>query len=557
MTRGDRLDSYHFYEQEWDSYGQLREAFEWEIPDRFNIATYICDRWADDDRVALYAEDAAGNRETFTFSQLRAVTNRLANYLDSEGIGAGDTVGVNVPQRPETLIAYIACWKLGAVPVPLSTLFGPDALRYRLDDADAVATLVDESNLANMREARAELPALGPVLTVGDVVPGEDERDLWSAIEQADDAFEAVETAPDDDALLIYTSGTTGDPKGVRHSHQVALGHLPLFVTAFANMEMCNDDVLWTPAEWAWMAMFNIVICGLFYGKPVVAYDGGQFDPEKAFEIIDRYDVSIFFAPATALRLMGRVDNPGRFDVDSVRTVPSGGESLEQGLVEWALETFDGAAVHEGFGQTEANMLIGDCTALAEFQEGYMGLPAPGHEVTIVNPDSAEPTVETSEIGEIAVRYSGDPVCFEEYWQKPEKTASKVENGWLLTEDLGWVDDSGHVAFKSRKDDVIISAGYRIGPDEVEESVAGHDAVIDVGVIGVPNDERGEVPKAFVVLAEGREGTDALREDIKQHVRDRLAKYEYPREISFVEELPQTVTGKVRRESLREREVLE
>jgi len=556
MYSAPRLDAYHFYEHDWDSYDQLRSAFEWAVPERFNMAAYICDRWADGSgRDALYAENAAGDRRTYSFDELKRKTDRLALSLRELGVERGDCVGVNVPQKPETVMAHIAAWKLGAVSVPLSTLFGPDALSYRLDDCDAVAAVVDGSNLEAVREARSELSALESVLVV-DGEPRDDEASFEAAIDRQADAFDPVDTAAEDIGLLIYTSGTTGDPKGVVHAHRTLLGHLPLFVTTFCNMAIEDDDVYWTPAAWAWIAsLFDVVVPGLFYGKPVVAYEGGPFDPESAFAIIERYDVTNFFAPPTALRMMMQVDDPSRYDVGSIRVVPSGGESLGQSIVDWADDVFGGAAVHEGYGQTEANMIVGDCTALIEFREGKIGRAGPGHEVTIVDPETAE-EIGAGKVGEITVRDEGDPVCFVEYLNKPEKTARKVRNGRLLTEDLGVMDDDGYLSFKSRKDDVIISAGYRIGPVEVEESLASHPAVADAGVIGIPNDERGEVPKAFVVLAAGVEASDSLKRELKAHVRERLAEYEYPREIAFIDELPKTTTGKVKRTALRTRDPL-
>lgn len=553
---GNRLDAYHFYEEDWESYDELYDRFDWEVPERFNMATYACDRWADDpDRVAIYAELEDGSRETYAFGKLRNATNRLANYLHAQGVERGDRVGVNTPQRVETVIAHLACWKLGAVSVPLSTLFGPDAIGYRLDDAGAVAGIVDESNVSDFRTANEDLD-LDTVLTVGSVDERDGEADLWNAIEEYSDSFDPIDTDAEDDALLIYTSGTTGNPKGVRHAHRVLLGHLPLFLTTFANMSMRDDDVFWTPSEWAWIAsLFDVVVPALYYGKPVVAYGSSGFDPVEAFQVIERYGVSNFFAPPTALRMMMQVDDPD-YNVETIRTVASGGESLGESVAAWAADTFDGADVHEGYGQTEANMLVGDCTALFESREGAIGRAGPGHEVAIVDPQTAEATVDTGEVGEIAVRYEGNPVCFKEYWGKPEKTAQKVRNGWLLTEDLGRMDEDGFVAFESRKDDVIISAGYRIGPTEIEETLSTHESVADAAVIGVPDDERGEVPKAYVVLASTDVDDEALRGDLRQHVRDRLAQYEYPREIEFVEELPQTSTGKVRRASLREEEGL-
>lgn len=556
--RGERLDAYHFYENDYEDYADLYGSFEWEVPEQFNLATYVCDRWAGDKgRVALFAEDADGATATYTFWQLQNRANALANYLQSQGVERGDRIGINVPQRPETVIAHVAAWKLGAVSVPLSTLFGPDAIQYRLGDCDAVAGIVAAENLDAFREARDGLDALDTTLVVDDVPLVDGEADFWATLDAQPRSFDTVETDAEDDAIIIYTSGTTGDPKGVRHAHRLLLGHLPLFVTTFGNMALEDGDVFWTPAEWAWIAsLFDVVMPGLYYGKPVVAYDGGQFDPEVAFEIVERYGVTNFFAPPTALRMMMQVEEPGQYDVGSLRTIASGGESLGQTIVDWAEDVFGGAAVHEGYGQTEANMLVGDCTALTEFREGMIGPAGPGHEVAIVDTETAEPTVDPGDVGEIAVHYEGNPVCFKEYWNKPEKTAAKVQNGWLLTEDLGWMDEDGYVAFESRKDDVIISAGYRIGPTEIEDTIAGHEAVADAGVIGVPDEERGEVPKAYVVLAPGQDPGDGLRDELRQYVRDRLAQYEYPREIAFVDELPKTSTGKVRRASLREREGL-
>ena len=547
-----RLDAYHFYEEEWEDYDHLHDEFDWEVPEAFNMATYLCDRWADDEgRVALYAEDEAGEERSYTFGEMRDITNRLANYLADQGVERGDRVGVNAPQKSETVFGHVAAWKLGAVSVPLSTLFGPDALSYRLDDSESVACLVDESNVENLREIRDSVDSLETVLTV-DASPEGDETDLWDAIDGVSTDFDTVDTEAEEDAIIIYTSGTTGDPKGVRHAHRLLLGHLPLFLTTFCNLEMHDDDVFWTPSEWAWVAsLFDTLFSSLYYGKPVLAYAGGPFDAETAFELIEKHDVTNFFAPPTALRMMMQTDAE-RYSLDTIRSIASGGESLGQSIVDWAEDVFSGAAVHEGYGQTEANVLIGDCTALTEFREGKMGRAAPGMKIAIVDPETAEATISRGETGEIAVRYEGNPVCFKEYWQKPERTEQKVQNGWLLTEDLGSMDEDGYVTFKSRKDDVIISSGYRIGPEEIEESLAGHDAVADSAVVGVPDEQRGQVPKAFIVLAEGYEASQDLREGVQTHVKERLAAYEYPREVEFVDELPKTETGKVRRASLRE-----
>jgi len=549
-----RLDAYHFYEEEWDSYEQLRDSFEWEVPAAFNIADYVCDRWAEDKgRVALFSENEAGDRRTYTFWEMQNATNALAHSLAEQGVRRGDRVGVNSPQRPETAFAHIAVWKLGGVSVPLSTKFGPDALRFRLADCDATACFVDEQNIDTFREIRRELPALQSVVTIGDVDPADDEVSLEAAVEGQPRTFENATTDPEDDAVIIYTSGTTGNPKGVRHAHRFFLGHLPLFVTDFINMELRDEDVFWMPSEWAWIAVFDIVFPALFYGKPALAYNARRFDPEEAFRLVDEFGLTVAFVPPTALRMMKEVGDPGdRYSLRSLRVIACGGEALDVDTYRWASEVFGDVAVHEGYGQTEANMLVANCTALFETKVGKMGRAGPGHEVAIVDPETAEATVETGETGEIAVRYEGDPVCFKEYWGRPERTAGKIQNGWVLTDDLGFVDEDGYFEFVSRKDYVIISSGYRIGPEEIEESLCEHPAVADAGVIGVPDEERGELPKAYVTLATGASPSESLREEIQTYVKSRLAKYEYPREVEFVDELPKTTTGKVRRRELEE-----
>jgi acetyl-CoA synthetase len=557
MDSATRLDAYHFYEEEWESYEQLRDAFEWEVPDTFNIAQYICDRWANDkNRVALYWEDAAGNERTYTFWQTRQIANRFANELTDAGVGRGDRVGVNLPQKPETLFAHLAIWKLGAVSVPLSTLFGPDALSFRLDNAGATACVIDEENVDTLREVTSDVPSLTQAYTVGDVDARDGETDFWSAIDGQSTDFEAVTTGPDDDALLIYTSGTTGNPKGVMHGHRVLLGHLPMFVSTFFNMEdpAEPENILWSPGEWAWILMVWTLLSPLYYGTAVMAYDDGQFDPEAQFRLIEKYGLTHGFIPPTAMRMMqNSVEDPAeQYDLKSVKVLAGGGEALTPSLVDWAESTFGDVTIHQTYGQTEADVCIGACTALTEFKYEAIGPAAPGHDVRIVDPDTAEPTVTRGEVGEIAVRFEGNPVCMKEYWKRSRKTDEKIRNGWLLTEDLGMQDEDRFFTFKSRKDDVIISAGYRIGPEEIEECLATHEALADAGVIGVPDDEGGEVPKAFIVTADGYDASEGLCERLRDHVKDQLAKYEYPREIEVIDELPKTVTGKVRREDLRE-----
>jgi len=394
------------------------------------------------------------------------------------------------------------------------------------------------------------------MLTVGDESPDATEVDLWTALDGRATEFETARTAADDVATILYTSGTTGPPKGVVHGHRFLLGLLPGFVTGVCNMEVRGDDRLHTPVEWSWIGtLFSGVLGSLYYGIRVVGDADPRFDPERTLSILDEQDVSIVGGPATAYRMMMAVPDAGdRFDLGSLRTVVQGGEALGLSVVDWWRETVDDVAVHEAYGQTETGTFVRDCEALGvDHEPGHVGRPIPGAEVAVLDPDADE-ILDPDELGEIALRRGSYPSYFQEYWNRPGETAEKRSGDWHRMGDLGTRRSDGYLAFHSRKDDVIVSSGYRIGPDEIEEALAGHDAVVDAGVIGVPDETRGEIPKAFVVLADGYDPGRGVKEDLQAHVKNRLAKYEYPRSIEFVDALPKTTTGKVRRRDLRERE---
>ena len=549
----DRLDAYHFYEDEWDSYEQLYESFEWAVPDEFNLAEYICDRWAQDDPddVALYVENPNGERTQYTYGELQTYSMQLANAFEELGISRGDRIALTAPQGVETLLTNIAAWRLGAVSVPLAPQFGPDALEYRVNDCEASVCVVDADNVATIDAVRDDIPSLEHVLVMEDEAATDDSHGFWETLEDCDETFETVTTAADEDAVIVYTSGTTGDPKGVRTPHQLHLGILPGFVTIHCNMEIDDDTVWRTPAGWGWMVFF-VGIASLFYGTAMVA-SPGRYDPETELRLIEEYDVTNWFAPPTVIRMMMQVEDAAQYDVGSVRAIPTGGEAVGQSIIDWAEDTFGNVTVNEAYGQSEALLTVGECGALLESREGKMGRAVPGHEVDVVDKDTAEP-LEPGAVGELAVRHEGNPVIFNGYWNMPEKTDSKFANGWLLTEDLGIKDDE-YFAFHSRKDDVIICSGYRVSPEELEEKLSTHEAVADAGVIGIPDDTRGKVPKAFVTLASDSEGSASLQERLQEYIKDRLAPYEYPREIEFIPELPTTpVSGKIQRAELEKRE---
>lgn len=541
--------------QEWSSYEELYREFEWSVPDPFNIAAVTCDRWADDDeKVAMYTRDAEGNDESCTFRELQTQANRLADHLDRQGIGKGDRICVSGSQSAETMVGHLAAWKLGAVSVPLSVLLGPDGLAYRLEDCDASAFLASEGTLETLRTVDHDVDQV--IVPDGAEAVG-DELRYSAALAGADGSVSTRQTAPDDGAILIYTSGTTGKPKGALLPHQAVLGVLPCVVLGLFNLELRAEDVGRTAVEWSWAgALVDFVLPHWFFGKPVVGLAHQELNAKTEFELVDKFDITLYNAPPTALRMLAQEDSPGEaYSLQSIRGVFSGGEAVSQDIFDWADEVLDKPTLQQGYGQTEAPAFIGDCEALdVPYKHGKIGKPSPGSEVAILDPETGEPTVEQGEVGEVGLRYEGHPGCFLRYWHKPDKTNTKLRDGWLLSEDLGRRTDDGYITFEGRKDDVIICSGYKIGPEEVEDALTRHEAVADAGVIGVPDDTRGEIPKAFVTLQEEKAPDDALAEALQSFVRERLAKYEYPRAVEFIDEIPKTTSGKLRRAELRERE---
>jgi len=530
------------------TYDQLRERFRWDLPPRFNMGTACADRHPAD-RLALVELRPDGTTRECTFGDLTTLSNRLANGLRGLGVEAGDRVGVVLPQRLETGLAHLAAAKLGAISVPLSGLFGPDALRFRLGDSGARVVLTDSRAVERVAPVAEELGAL--VLDADGGGPG---RALWPVIDGASADFAVAETTPDTPALLIYTSGTTGPPKGALHGHRVLLGHLPGFEAAYDGYPV-DGDRLWTPADWAWIGgLMDALMPAWFHGTPVVAALRTAFDPQWAVRLMAEQRITTAFLPPTALKLMRRDDVCG--DGLALRAVLTGGEPLGEQMLAWGRERL-GITLNEIYGQTEANLVVGNRASVWDVRPGSMGRPYPGHDVEVVAADG-DPLAD-GELGEIVVR-APDPVHFLEYWGRPDATEAKfLTDGegsrWLRTGDFGSRDADGYLWFASRSDDVINSAGYRIGPTEIEECLLRHPAVVMAAAVGVPDDVRGQVVKAFVVLADGQDPSDDLRADLTDLVRYRLAAYQYPREFEFVEALPLTTTGKIRRLDLRQREL--
>ena len=527
-------------------YHDVRKKFVWTIPERFNIARAVCDRHADGSRRLALIDAHHGSKVVHhSFDDLKAASNRLAGGLRAKGFREGDRIGILLGQRVETLISHLATYKLGAIAVPLFSLFGPDALGYRIADSGMRALITDAVGVEKISAIRPNLPALELLISIE---PAPHAIALDQLMANGSDAFETASTRADDPALIIYTSGTTGPPKGALHAHRVLLGHLP-------GVEWPHDffprpgDRFWTPADWAWIGgLFDVLMPSLFYGVPVVASRSAKFEADAAIDLMIRHGVKNVFLPPTALRLLRQADAEAEAARLNLRSLASGGERLGDDIIEWGQSTF-GLTINEFYGQTEANLLVGNNAAVMPTRSGSMGRPIPGHDVAIVN--AAGQACAPGDPGEIAVRRP-DPVMFLGYWNNDEATKGKFRGDWMLTGDLGVADEDGYITYQGRSDDIINSAGYRIGPAEIEECLTSHPAVAMAAVIGVADAVRGEIIKACLVLRPGCEPSDDLAEAIKAYVKTRLAAHEYPRQIEFFDTLPLTATGKVMRRALRE-----
>jgi acetyl-CoA synthetase len=539
-----------------DRYNEICGEHRWDVPARFNIAQACCARWASGrERIALYWEDESGAHSAHTFRDLQQQANRLSSALSALGVRTGDRVALILPQRPETVVAHMAIYQLGAIAVPLSFLFGPEALEYRLNHSGARAVFVDPQSLPNFAPIRDRCAGVAAVVGVAGA------REAWTTpyetlIQNGAHDFDAVATRPTDPAILVYTSGTTGPPKGALMPHQCLLGNLPGFVHSHDGYPR-DGDLFWTPADWAWTGgLMDGLLPVLYFGQPIVGYRG-RFDPEGAFALMAKYGVRNAFLFPTALKMMMRAHPRPRDRYDlRLRTIMSAGEAVGTTVFEWARDAL-GVTINEMFGQTETNYIVGNSQALWPAKPGSMGRPYPGHRVAVNDDDGRE--VADGEIGEVAVNRVApdggrDPVFFLEYFRNPEGTASKYTGDWCRTGDLATRDADGYLWYQGRADDMFKAAGYRIGPSEIENCLVRHPAVANAAVVPSPDDVRGNIIKAFVVLAAGHSPSAALEQDIRRHVRLSLAPYEYPKEIEFIDALPMTTTGKVQRRVLRERE---
>ncbi len=556
-----------------DRYADIHRAFRWQVPAQFNIAEACCARWARETptAVAIRFEHEDGPRADHSYADLQRDANRLSHALRRLGVQRGDRVAVVMPQRFETAVAHIALYQLGAVAMPLSMLFGPDALEYRINHSEAVLAIVDESAIANLHAARALCPGLRTLLAVG-AAQGQGDVDWSAALAAEPYGFSAVATGSDDAAILIYTSGTTGPPKGALLAHRALIGNLPGFIASqnwfgFDPLRPAGPQVergltvFWSPADWAWTGgLMDALLPTLYFGGEIVAYQG-RFAPELAFELMQRHRVTHTFLFPTALKaMMKAVPLPREHYTLHLQAVMSAGESVGDAVFGYC-ERQLGVTVNEMFGQTEINYIVGNCARLWPARPGSMGRPYPGHRIAVLDDDGNECAAGVA--GDVAVHRRdihghADPVFFLGYWKNEAATRDKFSgdptDSWCRTGDMAVADADGYLWYQGRSDDLFKAAGYRIGPSEIENCLVKHRAVANAAVVPKPDAERGAVVKAFIVLAPGFAGTPALVAELQRHVRGKLAPYEYPKEIEFIDALPMTTTGKVQRRVLRLRE---
>jgi acetyl-CoA synthetase len=554
-----------------DAHAVVHGSFRWRVPQRLNIAELCCTRWAAKPghagRTAVAWEHEDGRRGQLSYGALHDQARRAAAALAQRGVRRGDRVAIVLPQRPETAVAHIAVQLLGAVAMPMSMLFGPEALAFRLRDSEARVVIADETSIANLRAARPECPLLATLLAVGHAAGQGDE--VWDTVLAASPPLPTcADTAADDPAILIYTSGTTGPPKGALIPQRALIGNLSGFVCSQNWFGQDPDSVFWSPADWAWTGgLMDALLPTLYFGLPIVGFQG-RFAPERAFELMERHGVTHSFLFPTALKaMMKAVPAPRKRYRLKLQAVMSAGEAVGDTVFHWCRDAL-GVSVNEMFGQTEINYIVGNCGRWvdAEGREhpgwparpGSMGRAYPGHRVAVIDDqghECARGTPPGVAVHRLDVHGDPDPVFFLGYWRNQKATREKFTgdpaDSWCRTGDTAVMDADGYLWYQGRSDDVFKAAGYRIGPSEIENCLVRHPAVANAAVVPKPDADRGAVVKAYVVLAAGYPGDEGLVAELQAHVRGRLAPYEYPKEIEFIDALPMTTTGKVQRRVLR------
>ncbi len=579
-----------------DHHSAMHLGMVWQVPTQFNMAHWCSRRWAGSPSTAgltaIVTHQEAGPAQHHSYAQLQSAANALSHYLVACGVRRGDRVALVLPQCFETAAIHIAVLQMGAVSMPLSQLFGPEALAFRLHDSQAVAVFVDAASLPGVLAVRDQAPDLRHVIGLGEGVVQAD-RVIHPLSDLPSEHFELCDTKAQDPAILIYTSGTTGNPKGALIPHQAMVGNLTGFVCsqnwfgfgpgavpedprhpwpattqplgpgmAVSEDERTSAAVFWSPADWAWTGgLLDALMPSLYFGRPIVAWRG-RFSPELAFSLMQQHGVTHSFLFPTALKAMMKAyPQPRQSFRLRLQAIMSAGEAVGDTVFHYCQQQL-GVIVNEMFGQTEINYIVGNCAMNGHTHEGVgwparagsMGRPYPGHRVDVIN-ERGEVCAD-GEVGDVAlhrqdVHGHADPIFFLGYWRNPQATADKFTGDWCRTGDLATRDAQGYLWYQGRSDDVFKAAGYRIGPSEIENCLLKHAAVANAAVVPKPDAQRGNLVKAYVVLSPGFAPSNELVQALQHHVRGQLAPYEYPKEIEFIDALPMTTTGKVQRRVLR------
>lgn len=531
------------------------ENFKLEVPEYFNYAIDVVDEWAKKERnkLALIWVNDKGEERKFSFWDLMSRSNQFANILKGLGIGKKDRVLIMLPRIPEWWEAILGLTKVGAIIIPSTTMLQARDILYRVKAAKVKAIITTDEHIEKVEKILPQCLTLQILINIGKPHPNwiNYEEEMKTASRYWISLDGNYKTLATDPYIIFFTSGTTGYPKMVLHDHSYPLGHV---ITAGLWHDLTPNDLHWTLSDTGWAkAAWGKIYGQWIMGAAVFVYDErGRFNPAKVLELMDRYAITTFCAPPTAYRMM-ILEDLKKYNLSELRHATSAGEPLNPEVIKvWERET--GIKIYEGYGQSESVVMVANLKNM-EIKPGSMGKPVPGWKVAIVDDDGNE--LGAYEEGNIAVYVKENyPVgLFKGYWKDEEKSANVFKNGWYFTGDRAYKDEDGYFWFVGRADDVIKSSGYRIGPFEVESTLIEHPAVAEAAVIGVPDPIRGQIVKAFVVLTPGYTPSDTLIKELQEHVKNNTAPYKYPRQIEFVSELPKTISGKIRRVELREREL--
>jgi acyl-coenzyme A synthetase/AMP-(fatty) acid ligase len=523
-------------------YEKTYAGFDWETPERFNFGRDVVDRWAAQDRPAMIWLAQSGEERRFDFAQFSVLSNRFADAAREMGVSRGDRVMVLLGKVPEWHAILTGLLKLGAIAIPCAAQLRAGDLKFRAEHSGSVAIVSGPEGVEEVEKMRQDAPGLRHFVFLGE------ERDGWDSYEVlmdgASEDFTAEDTAAGDSAFILYTSGTTRHPKGVLHTHGYTHAK---WMEARYWLDLREGDRLWCTSGTGWAkSIWNVFLGPWSQGTETFFHEGG-FDPAERLDLMERYDISVLCQAPTEYRLLAKTPELEQADLSTIRHAVSAGEPLNPLVIErW--KELHGLTIYDGYGQTENTLLVGNYPGL-EVRPGAMGKPSPGCDMRVIDPEGNE--CQPDEPGDIAL-FGKIPALFKEYWEQPDATGAVFRDGYYLTGDRAYRDADGYLWFVGRSDDVILSAGYRIGPFEIESVLIEHPAVVESAVVPAPDEDRGSVVKAFIVVGKDYEPSDELAREIQDYCKAHTAPYKYPRQIEFIEELPKTTSGKIRRVELRQ-----